>query len=86
MIVEHDEAFQILWFQFLEKNMFQCKQMVLVPPVATLFAKSPILDKYDLSSVEHVNSGAAPLGQGVEDTLAERLKPTFISVRQGLFP
>jgi acyl-coenzyme A synthetase/AMP-(fatty) acid ligase len=39
--------------------------LILVPPVVVAMAKAPITKNYDLSSVEDVGSGAAPLGREV---------------------
>ena len=33
----------------------------LVPPIVLALAKSPLVERYDLSSLQLVNSGAAPL-------------------------
>ncbi|KAJ4830135.1 4-coumarate--CoA ligase 2 [Turnera subulata] len=41
----------------------------VVPPVMLSIAKSPDLDKYDLSSVRMLKSGGAPLGKELEDTV-----------------
>lgn len=38
------------------------------------FAKHPIIDKYDLSSLKVVISGAAPLGGDIQEAAANRLK------------
>ncbi|KAL8283894.1 hypothetical protein RQP46_005326 [Phenoliferia psychrophenolica] len=46
----------------------------LVPPIALLLAKSPVVDNYDLSSLRLIVSGAAPLGPELEKSLAARLK------------
>nr|P14913.1 RecName: Full=4-coumarate--CoA ligase 2; Short=4CL 2; AltName: Full=4-coumaroyl-CoA synthase 2 [Petroselinum crispum]QBR98059.1 4-coumarate CoA ligase [synthetic construct]CAA31697.1 unnamed protein product [Petroselinum crispum] len=40
-----------------------------VPPIVLAIAKSPVVDKYDLSSVRTVMSGAAPLGKELEDAV-----------------
>ncbi|KAG8388182.1 hypothetical protein BUALT_Bualt02G0099200 [Buddleja alternifolia] len=40
-----------------------------VPPIVLAIVKSPVVDKYDLSSVRTVMSGAAPLGKEVEDAV-----------------
>ncbi|KAL0425185.1 UNVERIFIED_CONTAM: 4-coumarate--CoA ligase 1 [Sesamum radiatum] len=40
-----------------------------VPPIVLDIAKSPVVDKYDLSSVRTVMSGAAPLGKELEDAV-----------------
>ncbi|KAG9244859.1 hypothetical protein BJ878DRAFT_504287 [Calycina marina] len=37
----------------------------MVPPIVVALAKSPLTKKYDLSSIEHIGSGAAPLGGDV---------------------
>lgn len=44
----------------------------IAPPVILAMAKSPDLDKYDLSSIRTVMSGGAPLGKELENTM--RLK------------
>lgn len=38
------------------------------------FAKHPLVDNYDLSSLETVSCGAAPLSASVEKAVKERLK------------
>jgi acyl-CoA synthetase (AMP-forming)/AMP-acid ligase II len=45
----------------------------VVPPIALALAKHPLVDEFDLSSLELVFSGAAPLGEELERTCAERL-------------
>nr|AAP68991.1 4-coumarate:coenzyme A ligase 2 [Salvia miltiorrhiza] len=40
-----------------------------VPPIVLAIAKSPLVAKYDLSSVRMVMSGAAPLGKELEDSV-----------------
>ena len=49
------------------------KRMYVVPPVMIALAKHPMVANYDLSCVEQVNSGAAPLGGDVTDTVSARL-------------
>jgi acyl-CoA synthetase (AMP-forming)/AMP-acid ligase II len=44
----------------------------LVPPIILALAKHPLVDKYDLSSLNTVLSGAAPLDAGLEAACAER--------------
>lgn len=46
-----------------------------------LLAKSPLVSKYDLSSVKVIWCGAAPLSKEVEDAVKDRLRVPF--VRQG---
>ncbi|SAL98026.1 hypothetical protein [Absidia glauca] len=52
----------------------------LVPPIAVLLAKSPIVPNYDLTSLRMITSGAAPLGKEHIEQLHKRIKAT---VRQG---
>ncbi|KAK6123804.1 hypothetical protein DH2020_042458 [Rehmannia glutinosa] len=52
-----------------------------VPPIVLAIAKSPLVGKYDLSSVRTVMSGAAPLGKELED--AARIKFPNAKLGQG---
>ncbi|KAL2234527.1 UNVERIFIED_CONTAM: 4-coumarate--CoA ligase 1 [Sesamum indicum] len=52
-----------------------------VPPIVLDIAKSPVVGKYDLSSVRTVMSGAAPLGKELED--AVRIKFPNAKLGQG---
>ncbi|HSY48712.1 MAG TPA: 4-coumarate--CoA ligase family protein [Thermoanaerobaculia bacterium] len=45
----------------------------VVPPIVLALAKSPLVDKYDLSSLRTLFSGAAPLGTGVAAAVSARL-------------
>ncbi|CAK7202762.1 hypothetical protein SEUCBS139899_005489 [Sporothrix eucalyptigena] len=62
---------------------FRITNLTLVPPIAVALSKHPLVKKFDLSSVEFVGCGAAPLAQ--ESVLAvQRLWPEgTLSVRQG---
>ncbi|CAE7563644.1 4cl2 [Symbiodinium microadriaticum] len=46
----------------------------VVPPIILALAKHPLVDKYDLSSLKAILSGAAPLGGDVQEGCAVRLK------------
>jgi acyl-CoA synthetase (AMP-forming)/AMP-acid ligase II len=52
----------------------------VVPPVVLLLGKHPIVDKYDLSSLRMMNSGAAPLTQELVETVYSRIKT---GIKQG---
>jgi 4-coumarate--CoA ligase len=74
-------------FDFLE--MLQCvakfriTDLLLVPPIVVAMAKHPASKQFDLSSVDTVGSGAAPLGREVSEEF-ERLWPSGqINVKQG---
>lgn len=52
----------------------------LAPPVVLNLSKSPIVDKYDLSSIRMMNSGAAPLTKELVEAMYARIK---VPVKQG---
>lgn len=52
----------------------------VVPPVVLLLAKHPIVEKYDLSSLRMMNSGAAPLTEELVHSVYNRIK---VPVKQG---
>ncbi|KAI9843181.1 MAG: hypothetical protein M1837_006543 [Sclerophora amabilis] len=52
----------------------------VVPPVVLLLGKHSIVDKYDLSSIRMMNSGAAPLTKDLVHAVHKRLK---IPIKQG---
>jgi acyl-CoA synthetase (AMP-forming)/AMP-acid ligase II/pimeloyl-ACP methyl ester carboxylesterase len=45
----------------------------LVPPIVLLLAKQPVVDQFDVSSLEVIAVGAAPLGEDLARACAERL-------------
>jgi acyl-CoA synthetase (AMP-forming)/AMP-acid ligase II len=45
----------------------------LVPPIVLALAKHPVVDKYDLSSLGHILSGAAPLSGDLASACASRI-------------
>ncbi|XP_029207684.2 surfactin synthase subunit 1-like [Acropora millepora] len=61
---------------------FKVTHAALVPPTVLFLAKSPLIDQFDLSSLEDVSSGAAPLGEDLAKALTERL-PSIKWFRQG---
>ena len=52
---------------------YRPQRLHLVPPILLALAKHPAVDSYDLSSVEIVYSGAAPLGAELAGAVEERL-------------
>jgi 4-coumarate--CoA ligase len=44
----------------------------LAPPLVVLLAKSPLVEKYNLSSIKEVVSGAAPLSRETEEAVKKR--------------
>lgn len=49
------------------------RRMWIVPPVALALAKHPLVAEYDLSDLEQIFCGAAPLGAELSDAVSERL-------------
>ena len=45
----------------------------IAPPVAVALAKHPMVDKYDLSTLRAILSGAAPLDEDLGHAVAERI-------------
>ncbi|KIW99489.1 uncharacterized protein Z518_11228 [Rhinocladiella mackenziei CBS 650.93] len=57
--------------EYIQK--FRITDLTLVPPIAVMLAKHPAVEKYDLSSVVNIGSGAAPLGRDVSARVERRL-------------
>lgn len=54
----------------------------MVPPMLILMAKSPVALKYDLSSIQYILSGAAPLSGEVIEQVKSRF-PAIKMIGQG---
>lgn len=52
--------------------------LYIAPPIATALARHPLVDSYDLSSLELVCSAAAPLDPALSHAVAARLKVTVL--------
>jgi acyl-CoA synthetase (AMP-forming)/AMP-acid ligase II len=61
-------------------QQYRVKSAYLVPPIAHALAKHPLVDKFDLSSLEMITSGAAPMGPELERACETRLN---CRVKQG---
>ena len=59
----------------------QIPGLLVVPPIAVLLAKSPLVDKYQLTSLKELVVVAAPLGRDTEDQLIARFPG--LQIRQG---
>lgn len=60
--------------QFLELiQKYKVTRVNLVPPILLALAKHPIVDQYDLSSLQEMTSGAAPLGEDLAEAVVQRL-------------
>jgi len=56
----------------------------LVPPLVLFLAKHPVVDKYDLSSLQEIITGAAPLGGEMVKAAVSRIKCNLIRQGYGL--
>lgn len=52
---------------------YKVTRAFVVPPIVLALAKHPVVDKFDLSSLDCLMSGAAPLGGDLEQACAARL-------------
>ncbi|MEP3919327.1 AMP-binding protein [Ascidiaceihabitans sp.] len=55
----------------------KAKRLNVVPPIAVMLAKDPRVDRYDLSAVTDIGSGAAPLSSEIGQLISERLDCQF---------
>ena len=46
---------------------------MIVPPIVLFLATHPLVDRYDLSTLRHIQCGAAPLGPGLAQKFIDRL-------------
>jgi acyl-CoA synthetase (AMP-forming)/AMP-acid ligase II len=52
---------------------YRVTRAFLVPPIVLALAKHPLVDRFNLSSLKFINSGAAPLGAELEEACGKRL-------------
>ncbi len=52
---------------------YRVTSAALVPPIMLTLAKHPLVDRFDLSALKFIGSGAAPLGAELEEACARRL-------------
>lgn len=57
---------------------------MVVPPLVLALAKNPVVEKYDLSSIRIVLSGAAPLGKELEEALRTRVPQAVFGQGYGM--
>jgi acyl-CoA synthetase (AMP-forming)/AMP-acid ligase II len=59
---------------------YRITYMYIPPPIVLAFGKHPLVDKYDLTSLKALHSGAAPLTKELTEAVWQKLK---IPVKQG---
>lgn len=60
---------------------YQCTTLCLVPPLLVFLSKNDNVDKYDLSSVRVIFSGAAPLSKETEEAVHRRLRNPNLMIK-----
>ncbi|KAK7048189.1 hypothetical protein R3P38DRAFT_1853816 [Favolaschia claudopus] len=50
---------------------YRIQHLLLVPPAAIAFCKTPVVKKYDLSKVKYIGCGAAPMTSDLQDLLSQ---------------
>ncbi|XP_065867025.1 4-coumarate--CoA ligase 2-like [Euphorbia lathyris] len=68
--------------QLIQK--YKVTVLPIVPPVVLNIAKSPEAEKYDLSSIRMLKSGAAPLGKELEDTVRSKFPRAVLGQGYGM--
>jgi acyl-CoA synthetase (AMP-forming)/AMP-acid ligase II len=59
-------------------SAYRVNRLAVVPPVMQFLAGHPLVERFDLTALESVGCGAAPLGSALERKAAERLRcPIF---------
>ncbi|XP_034192631.2 luciferin 4-monooxygenase [Osmia lignaria lignaria] len=71
-----------MFLRTIEK--YRIGYLTVVPPLMVFLAKHPIVDKYDLSSIQEMWCGAAPLSEEIAKTVSRRLNMKNIKQGYGL--
>ncbi|KAF5299438.1 hypothetical protein FQA39_LY11584 [Lamprigera yunnana] len=81
-------GFRIVLMHTFEESLFlqslqdyKVESTLLVPTLMTFFAKSLLVDKYNLPDLKEIASGGAPLSKEIGEAVAKRFK--LKTVRQG---
>lgn len=51
---------------------YKVTKLFLVPPLVLFLAKSPLVENYDMSSIQDIMVGAAPTGKELQEDAARR--------------
>ncbi|KAK4217159.1 putative 4-coumarate--CoA ligase [Rhypophila decipiens] len=70
----------IKMLEYIQK--YRITTLSCVPPIVVLLTKHPLTKNYDLSSIEQIGSGAAPLSIEVTEE-CQKLLPGNVSLKQG---
>lgn len=67
-------------------EQYKVSTITVVPPIMNFLAKSPLFDKYDLSSIKDIGCGAAALSKEVDEQVRARFLKKYnneVTIRQG---
>ena len=67
--------------QYVQK--YRINFITAVPPIVVALAKHPVVKKYDISSVESIACGAAPLSKEISDEVVKLWPEGAVTLRQG---
>lgn len=70
-------SFDLAGFLELAEN-YKVNFSYIAPPIAVALAKHPVVDNYDLSSLEYLVSGAASLDGELADAVADRIGASVV--------
>ncbi|KAK9722146.1 AMP-binding enzyme [Popillia japonica] len=79
MVVVVEKFDPILYLSCIEK--YKIEMIVAAPAILQILAKSPLVEKFDLSHVKDILVGSAPLSPTLEEAVKKRLPVKY--VRQG---
>ncbi|KEF60905.1 uncharacterized protein A1O9_02469 [Exophiala aquamarina CBS 119918] len=65
-------------------QQFRITTLWLVPPILVMMAKRPETARYDISSVKHALSGAAPLSSDLQNEIMARFEPLVVCQAWGM--
>ncbi len=77
MVLNWDRIYGIVRYLCLQATILH-----MVPPIAVMLSKHPLVSKFDVSSVRAILGGAAPLGQQQAEALMKQLGVN--AIRQGM--
>lgn len=80
LIMQRFEIRQML--ELIQK--FKVTVAPFVPPIVLAIARNPIVEKYDISSIRMVMSGAAPLGKELADAFRARIPNATVAEGYGM--
>ncbi|EZF27288.1 hypothetical protein H112_00711 [Trichophyton rubrum D6] len=75
---------QFDFIQMLENiQKFRINEILTVPPIMIALAEHPLVKKYDLSRLESIGFGAAPLRREISEEVESMFPPGKLNVMQG---